>query len=77
MLVAEHLRYRFDGCALRQADRSGERVPCLTGRNVIDSQYFTDRIDSFVDSSRYCVFCSKALSFPVGIGKMKLSGQGG
>lgn len=29
MLVSEHLRYRFDRNALRQADRRGERVPCL------------------------------------------------
>ena len=28
MLVPEHLRYRLDRNALRQADRRGERVPC-------------------------------------------------
>ena len=27
MFVPQHLRYRFDGYALREADRRGERVP--------------------------------------------------
>ena len=43
VFVSQHLRYRFDGYALREADRRGERVPCyMVGQTPLDTGFHFD-----------------------------------